>query len=205
MGFMVRPVPVGTNLSEELRVQALERAVPHAVICAVAAAHRGPKQRRRKLPSEVVLLVSILMNLYTHEALDRVLGKLAHGVRLLGPASCVPPAGKSALCQARSRLGARPVVALFHQVCRPLATPATPGAFLFGLRVLGLDGTVEDVPDTPANARAFGRHRTQRGASAFPQVQGSTWWNAALTRCWTPASGPVTPASGSAGCGCCGR
>jgi hypothetical protein len=169
---MVRPVPVGTNLAEELSVQALERAVPHAAVLAVTAAHRGPTQRRRKLPGEVVLLLSILMNLYTQEALDRVLGKLDRGVRLLGPACRGSQAGKSALCQARYRLGARPVVALFRQVCRPVATPATPGAFLFGLRVMGIDGTVEDVPDTPANERAFGRHRNHRGASAFPQAQG---------------------------------
>jgi hypothetical protein len=37
---------------------------------------------------------------------------------------------------------------------------------------MALDGTVEDVPDTPANGRAFGRHHSDRGASAFPQVQG---------------------------------
>ncbi len=172
MGFMVRTVPAGTNLTEELTVQALERAVPQAQIQAVAAAARRPGQRRRRLPPEVLLLLSILMNLYTQEALERVLGKLYHGVRLLGPEPAPALPGKSALCQARYRLGARPVAALFHQVCRPLATPATAGAFLFGLRVLGLDGTVEDVPDTPANDRAFGRHRSHRGASAFPQVRG---------------------------------
>ena len=37
---------------------------------------------------------------------------------------------------------------------------------------MALDGTVADVPDTPANVRAFGRHHSDRGASAFPQVQG---------------------------------
>jgi hypothetical protein len=36
---------------------------------------------------------------------------------------------------------------------------------------MALDGTVEDVPDTPANAAVFGRHLSERGASAFPQVQ----------------------------------
>jgi hypothetical protein len=36
---------------------------------------------------------------------------------------------------------------------------------------MALDGTREDVPDTPANAAAFGRHASDRGASAFPQVQ----------------------------------
>lgn len=172
MGFMVRTLPAGTNLTEELTVQALERAVPQAEIQAVATVYQRPGQRRRKLTLEVLLLVSILMNLYTEEALERVLGKLYRGVRLLGPESAVGPAGRSALCQGRARLGARPVVTLFHRVCRPLATPATRGAFLFGLRVLGVDGTVEDVPDTPANARAFGRLRSHRGASAFPQVKG---------------------------------
>jgi len=37
---------------------------------------------------------------------------------------------------------------------------------------MAIDGTTEDVPDTPANVRAFGRHTGARGDSAFPQVQG---------------------------------
>jgi len=74
------------------------------------------------------------------------------------------------LCQARYRLGAGPVVALCRQRCRPLATPATPGALLFGRRLLALDGSHLDLPDTPANERAFGRRPTPRGRSAWPQA-----------------------------------
>jgi hypothetical protein len=37
---------------------------------------------------------------------------------------------------------------------------------------MALDGTVEEVPDSPANAAAFGRQHGSRGDSAFPQVQG---------------------------------
>jgi hypothetical protein len=44
------------------------------------------------------------------------------------------------------------------------------GAFEFGLRVMALDGTTEDVADTPANARFFGYAGGRRGHSAFPQV-----------------------------------
>jgi len=77
----------------------------------------------------------------------------------------------SAITYRRYQLGARPLGALFHQVCQPIATPQTQGAFLFGLRLMAIDGTVEDGPDTPANAAAFGRHTSDRGASAFPQVQ----------------------------------
>jgi hypothetical protein len=47
-------------------------------------------------------------------------------------------------------------------VCRPLARAQRPGTFLFGLRLMALDGTVEDVPETSANARAFYVHRQHR-------------------------------------------
>jgi len=37
---------------------------------------------------------------------------------------------------------------------------------------MAIDGTTEDVADTPANVVAFGRHKSERGSSAFPQVKG---------------------------------
>jgi hypothetical protein len=40
------------------------------------------------------------------------------------------------------------------------------------LRLVAIDGTVEDVPDTAANVRAFGRLHGKRGPAAFPQLQG---------------------------------
>jgi hypothetical protein len=60
---------------------------------------------------------------------------------------------------------------LFHKICRPLATKDTQGAFLFGYRLMAVDGTVEDVPDTPENKAAFKRQVGSRGASAFPQLR----------------------------------
>ena len=38
-----------------------------------------------------------------------------------------------------------------------------PGAFRFGLRLMAIDGTVEDLPDTPENAAVFGCHHSDRG------------------------------------------
>ena len=73
---------------------------------------------------------------------------------------------------ARQRLGVAPVRHLFDQVVRPLARPETPGAFYRGLRLMGIDGTVFDVPDSDANAAAFGRPSAgPRGDGAFPQVR----------------------------------
>ena len=42
---------------------------------------------------------------------------------------------------------------LFHSIVKPLATVKTPGAFLAGLRVMAVDGTLVDVPDSQANSR----------------------------------------------------
>jgi hypothetical protein len=55
----------------------------------------------------------------------------------------------SAISYQRYQVGARPQVILSHRVCRPIATAETPAAFLFGVRLVAIDGTVEDVPDTP--------------------------------------------------------
>ncbi len=61
---------------------------------------------------------------------------------------------------------------LFNQVTRPLGTPQTPGAFLCGLRVMAVDGTVLDVPDTPANAKVFGYPGSRHGTrAAFPKIR----------------------------------
>ncbi len=150
---------------ERLTTSALGPLLPPAMLDAALADETRPR-RHRKLPARFMLLFCVLMNLYADEALPHVLRRVA-GYWGLGD-TCMATAG--ALCQARYRLGARPVVALFRQLCRPLATPATPGAFLFGRRLLALDGSHLDLPDTPANERAFGRRPTPRGRSAWPQA-----------------------------------
>jgi len=172
MGFIARQRDSVPTFTDAMALEALERVVPLEVIQAAAGMAAVPTRRRRKLPADVTLLLCIAMSLWTREALPLVLHKMTHGLRLFWPDPDIALATKSALSQARYRLGARPVVALFHRVCRPLATPQTPGAFLCGLRLVAIDGTVEDAPASPANVRAFGRQHGDRGDSAFPQVQG---------------------------------
>lgn len=161
----------GAKLTDEIRLEALEFAVPHEQVKAVVRDLGVAEQRRRKVPAEVAVLLSVAMNLFTQESLQQVLVKLLKGLRFIWADPTIVPANKSAICQARYRLGARPMVELFHRVCQPLATETTPGAFLFGRRLMAIDGTVEEVPDTPENAQVFGRHHSGRGTGAFPQVQ----------------------------------
>jgi hypothetical protein len=79
---------------------------------------------------------------------------------------------KSAITQARQRLGARVMSNLFYQLARPMATTQTVGAFLNGLRIVVIDGTCFDVPDSDENARVFGRPSSRPGTqAAFPKVR----------------------------------
>jgi hypothetical protein len=172
---IIRDLAPTARLGDLAVFDALERVLPRATLRAVLADLGAAERRCRKLPAELTVLLAISAALFPREALDRVLVKLLRGVRLLGllaPAAPFAAATKGAICQARYHLGARPLAVLFRRLCRPLATSATPGAYLFGLRAMALDSTLEAVPDTPANARAFGRPRNQHGPVGFPLVRG---------------------------------
>ena len=79
---------------------------------------------------------------------------------------------KSAITQARQRLGARVMSQLFHQLVRPMATQETLGAFLNGMRIVVIDGTCFDIPDSDENARVFGRPSSRTGTvAAFPKIR----------------------------------
>ena len=61
---------------------------------------------------------------------------------------------------------------LFHQLVKPMATVETVGAFLNGLRIIAIDGTCLDIPDSDENARVFGRPGSRPGTrAAFPKAR----------------------------------
>lgn len=171
MGFSLRTITDVSRFSENVRLNMLEGAVPQATVEAVLVDLDATEQRTRKLPAALTTLLCVAMGLFTDTALDQVLIKLVKGLRYIWPDDAYQTANKSAISQARYRLTARPVVELYQRVCKPMATQDTVGAFLFGLRLMAVDGTTEDVADTPANVAFFGRHHGGRGDSAFPQTQ----------------------------------
>lgn len=171
MGYSLRDMTNARKFSSSLTVDALQQAIPAATITAVLDAANAHERRERKLTMTVTVWLIIAMHLYCSLALEAVLGKLAKGLRYIWPDPDFVLPSASAITYRRYQLGARPLGQLFHLVCQPIATPDTPGAVRFGLRLMAIDGTTEDLPDTEANARYFGRHHAARGDAAFPQVR----------------------------------
>lgn len=170
IGYRLRELDPESKFSQELTLQAIERVVPMSEIEGVLQEENAFEKRERKLNMAVVVLLTIAMNLYACLSLKRVMRKIAQGLRFVWPHEDISLPNDSAISYRRYQLGARPLVGLFRRVCQPMATPQTPGAYLFGLRLMAIDSTTEDAPDTPENVAAFGRHHGDRGDSAFPQV-----------------------------------
>jgi len=76
------------------------------------------------------------------------------------------------ISEARQRVGPMVMSKLFAKIVKVRGTKNTPGVFLGGLRVLSVDGTLMDVPDSEANARVFGYPGSRKGTrAAFPKVR----------------------------------
>ena len=161
------------RLSDLVSVGLLTRVFPPEVVDAVIAESGRTEQRHRALPARTMAYFAIGMALHADGSYEDVLGLMTDGLAWSLPeAAPVKLPSKSAIFQARERLRAEPLKALFERVAQPLATSETPGAWLGGRRLVALDGTCLDVTDTDVNDEHFGRPGVTKGErSAFPQAR----------------------------------
>jgi hypothetical protein len=146
------------------RLTGLTRLIPATVVRDVLRKTDRDNPRSCVLSHEATTWVLLAMGILT----DLPIRSVYQHARRLQAGAAIP--SRSAVCQARRRLGIAPLRSLFRRVVRPLTDDQTPGATLGGLRLVAIDGTKLDIPDTPANEAAFGRPRGGRGDGAFPQV-----------------------------------
>ena len=172
------------RLSDLVSVGVLTRVFPPEVVDEVIAEVGRTEQRHRSLPARVVAYFAVGMALYSDGSYEDVLAQLTDGLSWSSRwAETYVAPSKSAIFQARARLGCEPVEALFRRVAVPLASEATPGSWLAGRRLVAIDGTCLDVADTVENARCFGRPGVNKGEqAAFPQAR-----VVALAECGTHA------------------
>jgi hypothetical protein len=172
MARTIATLPEGSRITDYISLGVIAKTFPIDKIRAVLAATGKGSVRERDLPAHVVIYYVIALALFMQASSREVLRCLLEGVQwLLDPSVSVKVAGKSGISQARSRLGFAPLQRLHDDLVKPIAIPATRGAWYRGWRLVSLDGSTLDVADEAANATAFGRPGSSRGDSAFPQIR----------------------------------
>ncbi|MFF9573566.1 IS4 family transposase [Streptomyces sp. NPDC014685] len=172
------------RLSDRIAVGLLTRTFPPELVDRVVAECGRAGQRTRLLPPRVVVYFVLAMCLFSGQGYEEVARLLTQGLtwaKRWSGSWQVPTT--AAISRARVKLGPEPLKALFAEAARPLATKETRGAWYGSWRLVAIDGTVFDVPDSDQNAEHFGRpktHRTER--CAYPQVR-----MVALAECGTHA------------------
>ena len=166
-------VAEGRRLTDRVALGVLTATFPRALVDAVIAATGRRERRSRLLPARLTLYYVLAMTLFSSAGYEEVMRSLTEGLAWTsdGEERYEVPS-QVAITKARARLGPEPLAELFARACPPLGTPATPGAFYRGRRLVSLDGATIDLADTPANAESFGRAEAGRGdGAAFPQLR----------------------------------
>ena len=171
MSFKLQHIPAESKFGHHLRCEVVERYYPRELVSEVLTACHAWEQRERKLSQLVIVYYVMALSLFRQFNVTEVFAHLARGLRWLWPdPGIILPTG-GALTSRRLDLGIPVMRHLFRRCCRPLASPRTKGAFAWGLRLMAVDGTVDEVPDTLANSQHFGRLSDGKSQSPFPQVR----------------------------------
>ncbi len=126
--------------------------------------------RKRLLPATLTVWLTILMGLYRRTSYVNLLEKM-HGTWWTRDhwSGEKPPCSR-AVTKARDRVGIKPMKVLFERTATTWVGE-TEGLVVHGLRVQSVDGSTLKTPDTPKNARRFGRPGSSRGRAGYPQLK----------------------------------
>jgi hypothetical protein len=163
---------LGGRLTDHVSLGVLASAFSRDLIDEVIGVTGKREKRSRLLPAHVMVRYVIGLGLFFGEAYEEVMRQLAGSLQALGSWEQewkVP--STSAITQARQRLGSEPLKELFHRAAVPVAGLGTKGAWLRGRRLMAVDGSSFDVPDTAENVAAFGKMGSGPKESAFPKLQ----------------------------------
>ena len=167
-----KALPTRVDVAHLISAGVLAGVCPRGLIEEVLTETGKASQRERLLPAPAVVYYVMALALWREAPLEEVLRVVCEGLQWLGGGEVLAvQASKSAISQARTRLGSQVMRQLADRVLRPVAAEGAPGAWYRGLRVMALDGSCMDVADEAANAEFFGYPGASRGHSAFPQAR----------------------------------
>lgn len=167
-----KTLPQQVDVAHLISTGVLASVCPRRLIDEVLKQTGRASRRNRLLPAPAVVYYVMALALWREAPLEEVLRVVCEGLSWLGGDAAVGVhASKSAISQARTRLGAEAMQRLAERVLKPIAAPGAAGAWYRGWRVMALDGSTLDVADEQTNAAFFGYPAASRGDSAFPQTR----------------------------------
>jgi len=143
----------------DVRIGVLTSVITPELVAEVIEATGCREQRRRLLPSDVVIYLVLGMCLLSGAdaagppGCRQGMRKLSRGLRQLAGAA-LPT--RQAFGRRRQKLGAKPLELLFDRSRGPRAPAGMAGAFAFGRRLLAWDATTLGAPLTDLNLAGFG-------------------------------------------------
>jgi Insertion element 4 transposase N-terminal/Transposase DDE domain len=180
-------------LPDRISIGVLTRVFTPELVDAAVDAAGVREQRRRLLPARLVMYFVLALWLFRGRncGYGQVMTKLADGLyhqrraadlldgQHLDPDGWVDagqgrrwkPPNISSLSRGRGKLGPAAVRFLFEEVAGPIGDEQDPGVSCCGLRVVSMDGSTSDVPDSELNDEHFGRPSNQSRDGAFAQVR----------------------------------
>ncbi len=154
--------PDWARLGQHLPYEWVEQAVAYTGKASI---------RKRRLPAEQVVWLVIALALYRHQSISEVVDDLD----LALPDLQTSFVSKSAVAQARQRLGAEPLKALFEVSARAWTEQDRKPYLFKGLSLFAMDGTTLKTTDTPEHREHFGAQiYPSNRVSSYPQVRGVT-------------------------------
>lgn len=165
------PFDESSSLGDSMLVGEVFRSIPTELIYECLSTSDRSNRRLGKFPDHLVVYYVIFMCLFMHLSYAHVFEKFQQTFSWLsGLGMALTDLSEAAITQARQRVGFGPLEELFRKTVRTQATRDLPGGFFGKHRLVVLDGTVLDTPDTPENA-ILGWRDNQNGRGACPQVR----------------------------------
>lgn len=173
--YRLRQLDVDDKVCEHLDFSLMEKVYPKEVIerSVQQSASWSSKHRyiRQTTPTALVWFI-IAMALWSRLNQYQVWQKLVGKLSLLHPGEKQGLLSDSAISGRRKELGDEGLQAMMRECCVVIADPRTmPAAFFGRYRLMAIDGTLFNLPDTVANEQAFGRSSNQYGKGAYSQVR----------------------------------
>ena len=136
MARTVATLPEGSRITDYISLGVIAKTFPLSRIRAVLSATGKASMRVRDLPAHVVVYCVIALALFMNSSTREVLRCLVEGLQWLrDPSAAVKVAVKSAISQARARLGFEVMRQLYDEIVATIAIPATRGAWYKGRRL----------------------------------------------------------------------